>query len=484
MKKYINWMLILLVFTSCENFLDETPEAYRTPQSFYKTVEEINQSVSGIYNANRNLYTSQLQLRFGESRSDNTNIESTGDGGGIDDTRLNEFTMDANNSRIAAYWSSNYEGISRANFVLANINRPEYPDPEIKNFREGEALFFRTWFHFNLVRVYGDVPYVTQAGETPEQIRAEEFLVRDPADQIYANLLIDIDKVITLLPVPSAIKVEDKGRVTKGAALMLKAKIFMAQQKYSEAIPLLEQIKTLGYTLLPNYVDVFSTKNNKENIFEIQYSYALDQTIDLFTNFVPSVSGEEILGIGSTPNGRGNQFRPTQDLIDLYAAGDKRKTHNILVYTKDGISYNWGHKFAFPFKESRKQDINFPMFRYADALLMLAECYSEAGGGDAASIIVQIRTRALTNPALSPSELSDMKKTIADERRRELVFEGHRFFDLLRRKELVSVMTAHGIQQVAAGLTVTADAYKNIRVLVGLPQGQVFQFGFQQNTGW
>ncbi len=486
MKKYINWILMLLVFTSCDDFLDETPEAYRTPQGFFETVQEIDQAVAGIYVSNRSLYTEQLQLRFGESRSDNTNIESTGDSGGIDDDELNEFTMQANNSRIGNYWSTNYQGISRANFVLANINRPDYPTVEAKNFREGEALFFRTWFHFNLVRVFGDIPYVTKAGETPEEIRSEEFLIRDPADEVYASLLVDADKVISLLPTPSAIKADDKGRATKGAALMLKAKIHMAQQQYQQAIPLLEQITTLGYGLLPNYVDVFKTKNHIENIFEIQNSFSLGQTIDLFTNFVPSVSGEEILGVGSTPNNRGNQFRPTQDLIDLYVDGDARKDHNISVYTDNvGNTYNWASKFAFPFVEPGEQDINVPMFRYADALLMLAECYAEAGGGDPATIIVTIRTRAgITNPALSAAELADITKTIADERRRELAFEGHRFFDLLRRNELVSVMTAHGAQQVADGLTVTANAYQNIRVLVGIPQGQVDQFGFQQTDGW
>ncbi|XLS29632.1 RagB/SusD family nutrient uptake outer membrane protein [Flavobacteriaceae bacterium M23B6Z8] len=491
MKKLILYLFLTsFVFVGCEDFLDETPDAFRTPQGFFEKESEVTQAVSAIYRTNGALHggygNARLQLRFGESRSDNTNIEVTGDGGGIDDDRLNEFTMEATNGRIGAYWSTNYEGISRANYVLANFERATYNDMATKDFREGEALFFRALFHFNLVRVYGDIPYVTQAGETPEQIVSEEFTERDPVAEVYENLLTDVNRAITLLPNPNNLAAEDVGRATRGAALMLKAKILMAQQNYADAIQPLEQIRSFGYQLLGNYSDIFGTKNHAEGIFEIQFDFNLNQTGNFFTNFVPASSGETILGTGNTPNNRGNQFQPTSELIALYSDDDQRKAHNISIFVDGGGNeIPWGSKFAFPFVEQGQQDINWQMYRYADALLMLAECYERAGGGDPVAILVQIRTRAgLADPNLSAEELADLEQTIADERRRELAFEGHRFFDLLRTGKLVEVMSAHGAQQVADGLTVTDGAYQNIRTVVGLPQAQIDQFGLQQNPGW
>ncbi len=486
MKRYIIAILSCALLWSCDEFLDESPEAFRTPDFFYQNENEVNQGVAGVYASNRALYASQLQLRFGDTRADHITIEITGDAGGIGEDQLNEYTMDAANGNIASYWSLNYSGISRANFVLKNIDGASFNDEATKDIRVGEMLFFRTWFHFNLTRMYGDIPYVTQAGENPDQILSEEFLTRDPQSEVYTNLLTDIDRAISLLPNPADISSDDVGRASKGAALMLKAKILMAQQQYSAAIAPLEQIRTLGYELLDNYGQVFTTKNHNESIFEIQFNPSFSQPANFFTNFVPRASGTDLLGTGNTPNSRGNQFVPTDDIINLYGDDDARKSYNISVYTDNtGNSFNWSSKYAIPFVNPGEQNINFQMFRYADALLMLAECYEETNTGNPVPILVQIRTRAgLDNPNLTPAELGNLEQTIENERSRELFLEGHRYFDLLRRGDLVPVMTAHGQEQINQGLTVTPGPYQNIRTLIAIPNGQVIQFGFDQNTGW
>ena len=90
----------------------------------------------------------------------------------------------------------------------------------------------------------------------------------------------------------------------------------------------------------------------------------------------------------------------------------------------------------------------------------------------------------MEDPDLDADESSDLEKTIADERRRELAFENHRWFDLLRTGKAVEVMTAHGIEQKAQKPTVPDEAYTNIRTLLGIPFGQVEEFGFTQNEGW
>ncbi|WP_343768210.1 RagB/SusD family nutrient uptake outer membrane protein [Gangjinia marincola] len=486
MKKYIILTLLSFIAFSCEDFLDEEPIGFRTPTSFYQTEDEIDRALAGVYKRHRDLYGAGAgtMLRFGESRSDNTNIEITGDGGGIAEDELNEFTMISTNGNIGTFWTISYNAIARVNFLLANIDNVDYVVEERRDARLGEALFLRSALYFNLVRIYGDVPCIVNPGLTPDQILSDEFLERDPESEIYSSILEEAQEAIDFLPVTT----DAPGRATRGAALMLKAKIHMTLQQYTEARSLLEEITTLGYSLLPNYSDVFFTKNHAEGIFELQFSPALDQGANYFSNFVPFSSGQDILGSNSNPNSRGNQYQPTQSIIDLYSDDDDRKAHNISNYIDaNGIEYQWVSKFAFPFDQVQfnQQNINWQMYRYADALLMLAECYEQVGGGDPVAILEQIRERAgLDDPSLGADELADLEQTIADERRRELAFEAHRYFDLLRTGKLVEVMSSHGQDQIAQGQTVTANAYQDIRTVIGIPFAEVVEFGMEQTPGW
>ncbi|MBP2830654.1 RagB/SusD family nutrient uptake outer membrane protein [Aquimarina sp. U1-2] len=486
MRKFLKIIVISTFLVGCNDFLDEEPVQFRTPVDFFQNENEIDQGLAAVYNSNRALYNGGgFQLRFGESRSDNTNIEIVNNSA-LANREIDEFSMNSTNANISEYWNRLYQGIARANFILASVDNAVFNDENTKDARKGETLFLRTLFYFHLTRIFGDVPFIIRPGETPDQILSDEFLERDTQEEIYTAIFDHIQEAIDLLPNTT----DDPGRATRGAALMLKAKMHMAQSppQYEAARPLLEEITRLGYSLLPNYEDVFFTRNHNEGIFEIQYSPSLLQGADFFSAYVPSVSEQEILGEGINPNPNGNQYQPTQDLIDLYSDDDQRRAHNIRIYIDDtGVAYPWAGKFAKPFVTQdnlNQQDINWQMYRYADALLMLAECYEKVGGGDPLTILATIRQRAGLSPQLSPQELANLEQTIADERRRELVFEGHRYFDLLRTGKLVEVMTAHGAQQVADGLTLTGNAYQNIRTIIGIPDNQVIEFGMQQTPGW
>jgi hypothetical protein len=472
-----------LAFVGCEDYLDETPETFRTPQNFFETEDQINEAIAGIYNTNRGL-NNGAHWRFGENRSDNTSFQfNPQDRGGIDNEAVDQFLMLSANPNIASYWNTSYSGISRANFALENIDNVLFSDEDNRDVRRGEILFLRSWFYFNLVQLFGDVPYVTSAGDSPEEILSDEFLERIPAAQVYENILADAQQAIDLLPVPESTQ---SGRATRGAALMLKAKMHMALREFSAAEPLLEQMQTLGYSLQSEYSDIFApdNKNNGEMVFEIQYSFALGQASNFVSRFVPFNSGSDILGDSGPAGSRAGQNQPTQDIIDLYDDDDARFEHNISFYNTGTTIEPWMSKFNYGFEDDGLQDVNFPMFRYADALLMLAECYENTGGGDPVSLLLQVRNRSKPDPSLSAAEASDLEQTIADERRRELLFENHRWFDLLRTDRAVQVMTEHGIEQKQEKATVPDEAYTNIRTLLGLPFGQVEEFGFIQNPGW
>ncbi|QLG44643.1 RagB/SusD family nutrient uptake outer membrane protein [Costertonia aggregata] len=477
----------VFIFVGCDDFLDEAPETFQTPQNFFETEAQINEAIAGIYNTNRGLMSvGGEHWRFGENRSDNSSFQfNPADRGGINNEEIDLFLMLSANPNLGDYWNANYSGISRANFALENIDGVSFNNEALKEVRRGEILFLRSWFYFNLVQLFGDVPFVTSAGDTPDEILSDEFLVRAPADQVYTNILADTQEAINLLPNTGD---TESGRATLGAALMLKAKMHMALQEFQAAQALLEQMQSLGYSLQADYASIFApdNKNNSEMVFEIQYSFALGQGSDFITNFVPFNSNNDILGDNGPAGSRGGQNQPTQSLIDLYDADDARFLHNISFYD-DGTSVEpWMSKFNFGFEAvgPNTQDVNFPMFRYADALLMLAECYEETGGGDPIPLLVQVRSRSMPDPSLSVEETSDLEQTIADERRRELAFENHRWFDLLRTGKAVEVMTAHGAEQKAQKPTVPAEAYTNIRTVLGIPFGQVEEFGFTQNEGW
>ncbi len=474
---------LLVAFSGCEDFLEENPETFRTPQNFFQTEAQINEAIAGIYNTNRGLNNGP-HWRFGENRSDNTSFQfNPADRGGIDNEAIDLFTMLSANPNLADYWNTSFSGISRANFALENIDNVPFANEDLREIRRGEILFLRSWFYFNLVQLYGDVPYITSAGDSPEEILSEEFLDRVPVATVYENILADAQTAIDLLPTPGN---TESGRATRGAALMLKAKMHMALQEFTQAQTLLEQMQTLGYSLQSNYADIFApnNKNNSEMVFEIQYSFALGQASNFVSRFVPFNSGTDILGTSGPAGSRAGQNQPTQNMISLYDQDDARFAHNISFYNTGATIEPWMSKFNYGFADDGLQDVNFPMFRYADALLMLAECYQETGGGDPVALLLQVRSRSMPDPALSPAEIADLDQTIADERRRELLAENHRWFDLLRTGKAVEVMTAHGQEQKAEKPTIPSDAYTNIRTLLGLPFGQVQEFGFVQNPGW
>ncbi|WGK65244.1 RagB/SusD family nutrient uptake outer membrane protein [Croceiramulus getboli] len=487
MKNHSILSILLLttafLFAGCEDFLEEAPETFQTPQNFFENEDQLNEAVAGIYNTNRGLMNG-AHWRFGENRSDNTSFQfNPADRGGFNNEEVDLFLMLSANPNLGEYWNTSYSGISRANFALENIDGVTFNDESLRNVRRGEILFLRSWFYFNLVQLFGDVPYVTSAGDTPDEILSDEFLERIPVGEVYANILDDMQQAIDLLPNPGA---TESGRATKGAALMLKAKMHMTLQEFSIAAELLEEMQSLGYSLQADYASIFApdNKNNSEMVFEIQYSFALGQASNFVSRFVPFNSGNDILGESGPAGSRAGQNQPTQSLIDIYDEDDARFTHNISFYDDGTTVEPWMSKFNYGFEDQGLQDVNFPMFRYADALLMLAECYEKSGGGDPVLLLQQVRSRSMPDSSLSPDELANLEQTIADERRRELAFENHRWFDLLRTGKAVEVMTAHGMDQKAQKPTVPDEAYTNIRTLLGIPFGQVEEFGFTQNPGW
>jgi hypothetical protein len=231
------------------------------------------------------------------------------------------------------------------------------------------------------------------------------------------------------------------GRVTKGAAQALLGKVYLTQKNYAAAVTVLQTVVTSNiYQLLPVYADVFKTtnKNNKESIFEVQFKKASNGEGSAFANLFAS-DPSLVSGIGQA---LGDNV-PTKAFIDSFQLNDGRKVATI--GTVNGKNYC--RKFIDPQPAQNLDGANnFVVLRYADVLLMLAEALNEinyTANGDAFTYINQIRVRAGLAALTATTTTNQMafRLAIEKERKYELSFENHRWFDLVRTDRAITIMT-------------------------------------------
>lgn len=423
---------------SCNSFLDQEPISSNVVTNFYKTQADIEQGLAGAYNSLMN--TKEYGANFVymmEVRSDNTYTVSTTTSAGVyGDIYL--FRTATTNSVINSTWVGCYEGIQRCNIILNRIDNVQM-DESLKKQYKGEALFIRALTYFNLVRLWGDVPLVTKEVEDP--FEAFEF-TRTPVSEVYKQ--IETDLIEASSDLSATVPVERTGAVTSGAANTLLGKVYLTLKDYVKAEATLKKvIDSKTYKLLDTYQEVFNVilKNGKESIFEIQYTKDVEGMGSRFANiFAPKNSTEVTGGVGTTLGDN----TPTKDLIQSYEKGDLRKDVSI-GKVKNGDVYP--KKFVSPPVLPNQSDANFIVLRYADVLLMYAEVLNEIeyrSDGDAMIYLNQIRARAGLK-AYTVNDLPTKEKfreAIWKERRVELAFENHRWFDLLRTGRAVETMNA------------------------------------------
>ena len=464
MKKNIFIGCALMTFTllnsSCADFLNQEPISNSSVTGFYKTQADIEQGVAGAYNSLQSYkqYGANF-IYFMEVRSDNTYTESITTSGGIyGDFDL--FRTVPTNSILDLTWAGCYEGIQRCNLVLGNIDNVVMSE-DLKNQYKGEMLFIRALTYFNLVRIWGDVPLVTK--EVQDPFDAFEF-TRTPTSEIYQQIVTDLNEASELLS--EKVIVSKIGSATAGAANALLGKVYLTLKDYPKAeVALKKVIDSKVYKLLDNYADVFdvTNKNSAESIFEIQYNKDITDQGSRFANiFAPKGSTEVTGGVGTSLGDN----TPTEDLYGKYEEGDLRKEISI-GQVSDGRIYC--KKFVIAPVLPNQSDANFIVLRYADVLLMYAEALNENGykaDGDALNYLNDIRKRAglevYTADELSSQEL--FREVVWKERRFELAFENHRWFDLLRTGKAVEIMNA------SANGEFRIEAYQ---LLFPIPQSQI-----------
>jgi len=422
-------LFVLLGGTSCnKNLLDIQPT---TEKSLVFTNEaQVRQGVEGAYGMlqRSGLYGANLMV-FGEIPSENTYSEVPANDGGVYG-QLDLFTTLANNNLIEGTWRDAYACIQQTNVILNRLDGIEMAT-ENRNTYRGEMLFIRALCYFNLVRIYGDVPLNIQ-----ETTDVNEYFGqgRTPKADVYTQIEQDLAEAAALLPVEQ----NPAGKATLGAAWALLGQVYLTLKNYQEAITVLNKVTALNYRLLTDINAIFdpANKNNAEIIFDIQFASGINGNTlgsPAFQLFSPS---------GSVGGAKGHNL-PIRPFYDSYADGDLRKNAYVGL-TAAGVPYT--KKLVQTSAVIEDGGSNIVVLRYADVLLMLAECHEELGGTDNLQLAMHylnlVRSRAGLNELISLDQ-SSLRLVIAQERRWELISEGYRWFDLVRTEQAIPVMNAY-----------------------------------------
>ena len=511
MKKlvYISiFISILFGLESCSNeFLEIPPQGSVTTANFYKTQSQFEQALIGAYASIREAKGSIASWVMGEMRSDNTHYEYNNLNRGLAFSEREDtagFLDDNSSSYISSKYNSCYIGIARVNQILDKIDGAEINQPA-KNRIIGESKFIRALLYFELVRYFGAVSLHLNAVEGATQA----YLPRSPVVEVYNAIEADLLDAIQNLPVASF---PQNGRATKGAAHVLLADAYMTQKRNSDAETQLRAILPMGYELLPDYGSVFSlnNKNSRESLFEIQYQEGNQgQQSNFIYPFLPlSADVSLITGIQSQNRNAGGWNTPTQEMIDTYEPGDKRLETSIGIVEGTGPvgamviesvkspvgystpsgkrSYVFIRKYLNPHSVESNTDDNFPIYRYSDVLLLLAEALNEQGKSlEALDYLNLVRIRA----GLTPSNEANqdlLRDLILHERRVEFAFENKRWLDLVRTDRAIEVMNLHG-EYLKTLHPILRDVSYNVtpnRLLFPIPQREILIGNLEQNPGY
>lgn len=415
MKNILFILCTVFCLSSCESFLDLSPDSQPNANDFYKTESDFNGAVIACYQTLRSYPTMVLDVL--EYRSDNMFMPSF-TSGSQDKYEINHFQDNKTNSLIADIWKNSYSAISRCNVVVDRIQGAGI-NADKKNQFEAEARFIRAFHYFNLIRLFGKVPLVIHEITDEEALKTP----REDINKVYDQIITDLNFALQL---PGGYDDSDWGRVTAKAAEALLAKVYLTNGKYAEAKVSLSNIITNGeYDLLPDIKDVFDVNNemNKEILFAVKYSKSL---VDGGHGMWLSLSDVTLAHFSSVLKG-------------AYNTDDKRA--ELIQYKKSGSTY-------LPVKFYDTQDVStnqvgndFIILRYSDVLLMYAEVLNELNfNTDITSkesgfyYLNKVRSRAgmsvLTSVEVPSQE--EFEKVVLHERYLEFPLEGNRWFDLVR----------------------------------------------------
>ncbi|MHA7059482.1 RagB/SusD family nutrient uptake outer membrane protein [Aquimarina sp. M1] len=442
-KTTVIFFVLLTVIVACsDDFVDVASEDENS-EDFFNSEEDYQNALIGAYDLLQSTY---LNVMLGEIASDNTLAggESATDTPGIQE--IDDMMHTPVNAQLRDIWSWMYAGVNRANYIMEFQDKTDFAGKEEVI---AQTRFLRAYYYFELVKWFGDVPL---AIDRRILFGEETGIDRSSKEEVYALIEEDLQFAADNLPSTQA----ETGRITQGAARALLGKVFLFQDKFTEAADVLDLVVAGPYDLVTDYNSIFEQEgeNNIESVFEVQYT---DEEGAGF-GCLQCSEGNVAVGFNGIRNYAGPLFEsgfsfnvPTQEVVDAFEAGDSRLDVAILDIeawaASEGATFSTGFEHTGYYNRkyiARQGDLNtgdanltnpnnYRAIRFADVLLMAAEAHnrkSPSNDGQALIYLNRVRNRAqLPDVTASGSTLTD---AIYQERRVELVGEGHRFFDLVR----------------------------------------------------
>jgi len=487
MRIYKKILLTLSIFTllNCENDLELLPISEFASSNAYTTPIAIEAALVGVYDAfgeaTENFYNEYYQwdmLNFQDTRADN----SYAGGDSPELFQVDFLTIAPTNARLAWHWGALYSAIGKANNVLEKA--PLVEDIEFRATRlDGliaEAHFLRAYHYYQLVTLWSGVPLITSTTTSidPDGIN----IPRSTSEEVYAQILSDLNFAIEHLPDTYSSNSETKARVTSGAANALAAKANLQkpnpdfQAALNHIIAL--EASSANYELLTNYDELFDgeNENNQESIFEMQFIGGEEGSLRPQLLLPPSITGDSWRKF----------MTPSINLISLFQQnGDAVRLNSSIIFESvdNWIDPYWGNAqgSTIPFVYKWRTPGGFAsannnyLLRYGDIVLLKAEALNGLNRlDDAATEVNRIRTRVnLPNLTMAQTmSQTTLKQAILDERRMELAFEGERWNDLVRNNEAINTMNNLVENDLSTGQPVQYNMTQD-KLYVPIPQREM-----------
>ncbi|AXE20052.1 RagB/SusD family nutrient uptake outer membrane protein [Runella rosea] len=455
----------LLGYTGCTDFLAEQAPSNLTPESFYTIPDHAEAALASVYadlrfmGGGAGIFSSNWQLLEAMTGTSTTETAQNSDL-----NNLYGLVHDGNTVHVVNYWNGLFKIIAQANQVIAKVP-PITPMPEVQKKKIlGEARFLRAYAYFTAVRLWGDIPLITN----PQTASSEDFFPkRSPQEDIYKLIVEDL-----LAAEAAGLPwMDQSGRVNLAAVKAQLARVYLTMagfplskgaSHYKLAADKAKEVIDYAnanpgtINLFPTYEDTRreSLKNRVEHLFMLQYNAVVEQNPmgNMFPNFKPVTF--------NGPGGTGSTV-PTLAFYQSYESGDLRaKDQEGYFYTTyftngSGARFELGAPYIFKHFNrvangtsgvpgSRANNLNVPQIRYAEVLLMYAEAQNEVGGPtqEAYNAFKRIRDRAqLTTPALGTYTQASFREAVWKERWHELCYEQITWFDMVRLRKVFNEKT-------------------------------------------
>lgn len=438
---------------ACEKFLDEKPQSDLTKEntqtqeqvSAYSSVSDAKSELNGVYALFKADIYEGNAFYIGDCMSDNCYIG----GDGVSEEQLDNLTVSATNSVIATSWSQFYAIVGSATNVIENVKLMDSSliDDATRAQIIADAKFARAWVLFDIVKYWGDAPMTLQLIPSITVDNIDKWYPimypsRTSEEEIYAQIISDLDEnTIKNLPSKSA------GAFcgTQGAAYGLLAKVYATMGKkserdYSKVIDMCDNVIKQGYSLVPDFESLWTVdgKFSSESIFEMYFSDTAEQHNWAYWVLLTDVSGDVVVSWR-------RYCTPTQDIVAKFDKEKDVRYKSSIYWTAVPYDTYWPAKnYPLAYK-IRQKESDIILLRLADILLLKAEALVELNRPKEALMIVNdIRNRAgLSGLSLSLS-VAEARLAVENERQLELLFEGQRWWDLIRNERMEEVMkTAH-----------------------------------------